>query len=491
MHAAATMDDDALARFKELLLCSCGHRFEQEREPALKAAVARRMAALQLASHGAYHARLLDDAEELQRLTELLTVNETYFFREPEHLRLVLDALPALLAGSQGRPLRILSAGCSTGEEAYSVAMLLRDRYGADAERLFAITGIDIDSTAVAAARRGVYGESSFRDGNDARSSLGRYFLAAGPATFQIDAAIRRQVKFTVANLMDVAQLQALPRQDVILYRNVSIYFPQPVQQGVFGRLAALLGDTGLLVVGAAETLHHNLGILSLVQKDALFFYCRHPHLVQQALRGAMPVHGKARPAEVPHPRHHPPAERPADTAALAAPSPTERYREALALARAGRRDEALAQVDAAIAADASLVSAWVLKANLLLDESRYDEAERCCRQALASDEMRPEIYLMLGLATRHQGDDDAALRRFREAIYVDAACWLAHFYAAEIHFARRDGKRARCSYQAALDNLDSDRPSLPLAVNAGQYAAICRHKLTEIGRRTEHANGI
>lgn len=490
--AAAIMDDTALEHFKELLLRSCGHRFEHEREPALRAAVARRMSALQLAVPGAYHARLDADADELQRLTELLTVNETYFFREPEHLRLVLDALPALLVRSAGRPLRILSAGCSTGEEAYSVAMLLRDRYGPDCERLFAITGIDIDATAVAAARRGIYGEGSFRDGHGALTGLGRYFRPAGPAAFEIDPAIRRQVVFTVANLLDTDPLQAQPPQDVILYRNVSIYFPPAVQQGVFARLAARLADTGLLVVGASETLHHNLGILSLVQKDSLFFYCRHPHLAQQALRGAMPVHGQVRPAEDPPRYRSAPAGRPAEAVSPAAPPPpAQRYREALALAHAGRRDEALAGVDAVIADDQSQLSAWVLKANLLLDEARYDEAEQCCHQALARDEMRPEIYLMLGLAARQQGDDDAALKRFREAVYVDAACWLAHFYAAEIHFAHSDGRRARCAYQAALEALDAERPTLPLTVNTGQYAAICRHKLAELGRRTEHRNGL
>lgn len=494
-HATTTGNDSVdLARFKALLLQSCGHRFEHEREPMLKDAVARRMAALRMAGDD-YHARLLLDGDELQRLTELLTVNETYFFREPEHLDLVLDALPALLANRGGQPVRILSAGCSTGEEPYSVAMLLRDRYGADAERLFAVTGIDIDVAAVAAARRGVYGESSFRGADGGRA--GRYFRPAGAAAFAIDDALRRQVDFAVANLMDPAHLAALPPQDVILYRNVSIYFPQQVQAGIFGRLAGRLSDTGLLIVGAAETLHHDLGILSLVQKNALFFYCRHPQRVLQMLNGALPPAAANKTATAAGRRPAAPPGRIATAAVPAAtvaatPGPAQRFENALALARAGRRDEAHACVDGVIADDPALLPAYALKAQLLLDEARDGEAAHCLHQALAHDTLRPEIYLMLGLAARHHGDDAEALKRFREAVYLDAACWLAQFYAAEIHFSRRDDARARCGYRAALGAIDAGgQAKLPLTVNAGQYAAICRHKLAELDRRMVHADGL
>ena len=107
-----------LTRFKELLLRTCGHSFEHEREQALIAALRRRMAVLGIDEHDAYFTLLTRDSEELLRLTELLTVNETYFFREPDHLNLLVDTLvPKFMAVSNQKPVRILSAGCSTGEE--------------------------------------------------------------------------------------------------------------------------------------------------------------------------------------------------------------------------------------------------------------------------------------------------------------------------------------------------------------------------------------
>ncbi len=94
-----------LTCFKDLLLQTCGHRFEQEREQTLAAALGRRMSVLNVKRHDIYHARLLRDRDELLRLIELLTVNETYFFREPEHLNMVIDRLPELIAGSGKKPL--------------------------------------------------------------------------------------------------------------------------------------------------------------------------------------------------------------------------------------------------------------------------------------------------------------------------------------------------------------------------------------------------
>jgi chemotaxis protein methyltransferase CheR len=172
-------EDVELAPFKELLLRTCGHRFEKEREQALSAALYRRMSALGIDASETYHAMLLRDEVELLRLTELLTINETYFFREPEHLNLVVDRLlPEFMTARAQKPVRILSAGCSTGEEPYSLAIMLRERFGAESGRLFVITGVDIDSTVIASAKRGVYGKGSFR-GMD-QSLLERYFEPFG-----------------------------------------------------------------------------------------------------------------------------------------------------------------------------------------------------------------------------------------------------------------------------------------------------------------------
>jgi chemotaxis protein methyltransferase CheR len=266
---AKPVEDVDLSPFKKLLLSSCGHTFEKEREQALSAALCRRMATLGVDAFDTYHALLTRAEDELLRLTELLTVNETYFFREPEHLNLMVKRLlPEFMAARNQRPVRILSAGCSSGEEPYSIAIMLREQFGAESEQLFTITGVDIDSTVIATARQGVYGVGSFRGMN--KSIHERYFEQLEPGKYQVSEIVRKQVGFEVVNLLGTSYPHRMQLPDIILYRNVSIYFPGEIQRQIFGKLAELLVDGGCLLVGASETLHHDIGVLSLVKEDSL-----------------------------------------------------------------------------------------------------------------------------------------------------------------------------------------------------------------------------
>ena len=513
MMSSAVVDINSnLTRFKELLLRSCGHRFENEREQTLATAVRRRITALGVNGHDDYFALLQRDDSELLRLTELLTVNETYFFREPDHLNLMVDKLlPEFIAARNGRPVRILSAGCSTGEEPYSIAIMLRERFGADSERLFAITGVDIDSSVIAAARQGVFGNSSFR-GMD-KAILVRYFKPSGPGKLQVENGIKKLVEFEVVNLLNSSYPQKMQEPDIILYRNVSIYFPGQVQREIFGRLAQLLAEGGCLLVGAAETIHHDIGILSLVKKDSLFFYRKTPPLVfaerrissrhasnaeqvgkrpLQATPGYSPMPEvqqiRTQDAGYARPLKQPPVKVPPDV--------KERFDEAIQLVLNKQYENALAVLDGIINQDSSFKKAYGLKGSLLLHVARFDESRTVCESILAQDPLSLEAYLMLGMIARQNGNNDEAFRRFREASYLKPTCWLAHFYTAELLYAQRDLKRARSSYETSLKILDKgglkeqEQAFFPLTFNAEQFIVISRHKLsllvTQLGAFTK-----
>jgi chemotaxis protein methyltransferase CheR len=495
-------DDQMLARFKELILRTCGFSLEKGREQTLITALRERMVVRGLRLEDAYHALLNRDREELNALVELLTVNETYFFREPGHLEMAADELlPEFLRVRTDRPIRIVSAGCSTGEEPYSIAMMLRERYGIDCERLFAIGGVDIDSGAIAAARRGVYGRGSFR-GLD-QGVLGRYFDSAGPGEYRIRDQVKTLVEFEVANLMGPDYPQVMQRPDLIFYRNVSIYFPKEVQQQIFARLAALLTPGGYLLVGSAETIHHDIGILSLVERGSLFFYRKAAAPVPEERRGYLrrepvslrPATPSAAPPVVPSTR--PRLERAPQARPQLVPRkpresdpPDQReiellYEAALAVARNGEHAKALQLLDTLIELAPAFAKGRTLKGSLLLNDARYQEAAAVCQEIIAGDPLSLEAYLMLGIIARHQGNNDEAFRRFREAAYLDASCWLAHFYSAEILFAQGEGKRARSSYETASRILEKGIPGehgqaiFQLSFNAEQFIVICRHKLS------------
>jgi chemotaxis protein methyltransferase CheR len=491
-----------LAPFKALLLRSCGHRFENEREQALLAGLCRRMAVRRIDDHAVYHTLISHDSDELLRLTELLTINETYFFREPAHLNLIIDSIVSeFLVDRKRRPVRILSAGCSTGEEPYSVAIMLRERFGAECEQLFSLFAVDIDSIAIETARSGVYGNSSFRGMDNVL--LERYFESSGPGKFQVSSSIRKLVEFDVINLLCASYPHKMQLPDIILYRNVSIYFPQDIQQKIFGKLAEQLAEGGYLLVGASETMHHDVGILTLIKRDSLFIYQKTPKFVFLERRTTSRYSPTGERLTIANTSASVPYQAPEGTItkSQAAVPVTDSLRQpsnvvgpqdvkqlfdnALELARSVQYDKALTLLDAAIAKENTFEKAYCLKGSLLISASRYDEARSVCALILEKNSLCREAYLILGMIERHHGNSEGAFKRFREALYLDSSCWLAHFYTGEILFAQRDSKRARNSYEAALKILENGslkelgQTFFPLSFNAEQFIVICRHKLS------------
>lgn len=499
------MDGQHLDRFKELILRTCGFRFENDREITLKRALLERLNALHT-NPADYLILLNRDQGELNVLIERLTINETYFFRESEYLDLIGERLvPEVRKKVKGRPVRILCAGCSTGEEPYSVAIMLNKKYGDDCAHMFSIAGVDIDTKAIDTARKGAYQKGSFR-GMD-HNLLHRYFIAScqKKETFQIVEAIRQRVEFEVVNLCANPYPPCMRQPDIILYRNVSIYFPQEVQQEIFRKLAGMLRADGYLLVGAAETIHHNIGILSLVEMDSLYLYQNNQKVVfeerRKQRRSQALAHWAKNEVSVSAPRKNACKERTNPSAPVpcvtppsspfskrqAAANSENEYRrifdDALEHAHCQRYDEALTLLETLLARQEDFVKAYSLKASILLGIGRFNEVHAVCAHLLTLDPLCIEGHLMLGIVARHEGDNDTAFTNFRHAIYLNQNCWLAHFYMAEILFAEGDRKRARSGYDTTLRILGKDSAEahaqefFPLSFNAEQFIAICRHK--------------
>lgn len=190
-----------------------------------------------------------DAPEETRIAVDLMTTNETYFFREKQHF----DLLPSLVQGrSDGAtPIRVWSAACSTGEEAYSIAMVLADCLG---KRPWEVLGTDLSSRVVTTARRGLYPLEAAERIPD---HLLRAHCLKGrddyEGLFTLGSELRSRVRFERANL--IRPLPDLGTFDVIFLRNVMIYFNNDVKRQVVERLAATLRPGGVLLTGRAETL--------------------------------------------------------------------------------------------------------------------------------------------------------------------------------------------------------------------------------------------
>ena len=194
-----------------------------------------------------------DGYSELCEIVERITSNETFFFREEYQLRdFVESVIPTLLIDREPEEhIKIWSAGCSSGEEPYTLAMLLRDS-GYTNSFDFEITGNDISNQVLDKARLGIYREASFRE--TAPDIRQRYFRPEGNR-FRISSDIRDRVIFEQANLMDPDSLFGLYDMDVIFCRNVMIYFSPSSRKELLNTFLEKLRPGGYLLLGHSENL--------------------------------------------------------------------------------------------------------------------------------------------------------------------------------------------------------------------------------------------
>ncbi len=243
------------------------HLSEQKRE-LVYGRLTRRLRALQLRTFAEYRERLDGDVQELAELCNAITTNLTSFFREPHHFQYLREHLLAPLAAGPrgGRRLRIWSAGCSTGEEPYSIAMTVLESLPDASQWDVRILATDLDSDVLERARRGIYPPE--RTGNLSPERLRRFFLERQEAE-----GVCRQIAPEVAALVTFKQLNlihSLPMRgplDAIFCRNVVIYFDKETQRELFARVARLQRPGDLLFLGHSESLFKVCDSYALIGK--------------------------------------------------------------------------------------------------------------------------------------------------------------------------------------------------------------------------------
>ncbi len=256
-HGDMAMRDSEFRMLAELLRKHCGLHFDAETRYVFEKRVLRRVRELELTSFAAYQLLLrsgIQGDQELTRLVDELTINETYFFRERAQLAaLTTEIIPELRAARGDRPVSIWSAGCSSGEEPYSVVILAREAGlvpGVD----FRVYASDISHRMLRRAREGVYREASFRD---AEPSLRERYFARCEGGRRIADEVRKHVDFIHVNLFDAPKLALLGTMDVVLCRNVIIYFDAAGKRHAIDTFHAKLRPGGYLLLGHSESLIH------------------------------------------------------------------------------------------------------------------------------------------------------------------------------------------------------------------------------------------
>jgi chemotaxis protein methyltransferase CheR len=251
------LSDAQYRMFRDWIAERCGLHFTPDSRFVLERRLARRARQLDLGSLAAYYYHLRHqkgDDGELAELIDDLTTNETFFLRERSQLAtLVSEILPEWHERRRrhGGAVSIWSAGCASGEEPYSIVMLAREA-GFEPGRDFRVYASDVSRRVLQLARRGLYRANSFREMEE---SLRRKYFVEKEDGWRISDEVKRHVVFTRANLVDASRAWLLGPMDVILCRNVLMYFETSTRRRVVASFADRLQPGGYLLLGHAESL--------------------------------------------------------------------------------------------------------------------------------------------------------------------------------------------------------------------------------------------
>lgn len=250
------MTDEEFRLLRDFVYQHCGLHFTEDTKYLLEKRLGKRVQHHRLKNYRDYYYLLRYGRQKDQELTEVvdtLTTNETYFFREDFQLRTFTQEILPEIRTRQGdkKRLRIWSAGCSTGEEPYTIAMLILDMPGFHDWQI-EIIGTDISQRVLQIARKGVYGENSFRSTDpDYRR---RYFTEVD-GKYRIADRVRNLVTISHLNLFDTSRVLLLGKMDIIFCRNVIIYFDLSAKKKVVDTFYQRLNPEGFLLLGHSESL--------------------------------------------------------------------------------------------------------------------------------------------------------------------------------------------------------------------------------------------
>ena len=451
------LSDHEFTTLTTLLYRAAGLAFDDSRRESLAFSVHERMRAAGCVDVASYLALVGDvaGADERQALLDEVTIPETHFFRNPPQIRALRKyVLPELLkqAGATRR-LRIWSAGCSTGEEPYTIAMLLHELLPASSGWDIKVIASDISTRALAAARRGRYSERAFVMTEPV--DLQRFFvLDTNNGCYEVRAEIKELVEFRHHNLVTEVPPVGPGQLDLLLCRNVTIYFDRETTRSLMERFHTSLRDGGYLFLGHAETLWQITDAFALVPLGDAFVYRR-------------PGPSGERRTVLP------------DRRTENEPRPTKADRRRTVDDRrklSSLRPRLLLPPPPAAAPPATVDPLVAVRA--ATDAGRYAEAADLAAEVTTADPLRQEAHYLHGLALTNLGRDADALVVLRKAVYLAPEDGFAHFLLAGALERLEEPVAAIRSYRAAANTLGA-RPLDAVAPELGgrsvaELAGVC-----------------
>ncbi len=486
MKEILPLSSDDFALFQELLIEACGLSFEEGRNQSLHLALWERLQQKGYDSYREYYNLLKfhpDGRLEVRELLDLITIGETYFFRNKAQFSVLMrSVLPEIIKRktSKGdKSIRVWSAGCSRGDEPYSIAIAIKEGLPSHEEWTISILGTDINRNGLTCAKEAAYGEKDIA--HLPKEYLDKYFKV-GDSTYLLKSDVRRLVQFHYHNLVkDPFVHEKMQAVDLLFCRNVTIYFDYQTTRRVIENFYNCLAPEGYLFLGHTETLWQITDKFERVEFPQTFVYKKRLSLPrEEVMRPFMAVPQMKIEDLTRSMAPLPPL--PPSGSTLSERSPRGIEVEGLTSVRSPSNHPV------APGKNDRLTS--LSRATLLANDAKYREAADLLAKVIEADNLSVEAYYLLGVLSYKSGDLREAETQFRKVIYVNPDSILAYFNLGNIYLYQKKFREAAREFRNAI-LLSEKRPKDEQIkfcedLTVEFLLRACRNNLQQISRRGE-----
>lgn len=437
------LSEEEFLLFQRYISDNAGLFLDDSKLDTLRTALLARTTALNLKDYREYYRFISFNPrgeEEFKELMNLLTVGETYFFRDVRHFEILEKyTLPDLIKYKKDRgdnSIRIWSAGCSTGEEPYSVAMFLLQHLAIPSLWDIEILATDVSTQALRKAREGIYTKWSLRAID--RKYSQKHFTPV-ENKYRLNDDVKQMIRFEYFNL--IREPYPLTRMgnywDIILCKNVTIYFKIDSTKRVIHNFYQSLRDGGSLFIGMAESLFQISDEFNLIEHDGCFLYKK--------------LASQEKPTEFKREIKIPVIKK------IVAEDAEVSFKHAKEHFKAKHYDRAIVELGKVIRLKPQHADARLMLADIYANEERYSEAEEECRKVIEINSLLPTAHCLFGVVLGKQKRTTEAISELKKAIYLDQNMALAHLHLANLYYDNKEYNHSAREFKNVLKIMEKE----------------------------------
>jgi len=413
--------------------------------------------------------------EIINAITSRLTIGETYFLRDKNFFQILQDhLLRGIIKHPKRKTKKIIfwSAGCASGEEPYSIAILIDQMRYVLKDWDVTILASDINPIAINKARKGIFSNWSLR--GTPEKIIKKYFTQTTGNYFEIAPHIRQMVQFCQLNLIDdyyPASLNFFETMDIILCRNVLMYFNEQGRNNALTKMSKLLIENGWLITGPAESGFVNLDEFTSVRFPNALYHRKGPPRIDienlspirtrrkdQSTQAILPANAGRRLTDRKYTRRF------NDSKISRAPETPkyDMYQEALNDYNRGAYEQSVKKLLTIVSHGQNNNNSFLMKTESMIllaksyaNISDLDQAKNWCEKAIESEKLNPEIYYLLSTIFQSAGNIDDSVKALKQSIYLDPEFIMAHFTLGMLLLQKKMPVESRKSMQNALSLLE------------------------------------